>query len=54
MAAVIIESAVTLSGLPVGNPILGHIILGCFCQILGQFSNFKGHFGGNNATFYRL
>ena len=36
-----------ITGLPVGNPILGHDILGNFCPILGHFLYFLGHFGGN-------
>ena len=35
------------TGLPAGNPILGHNILGHFCPILGHFLYLLGHFGGN-------
>ncbi len=34
-------------GLPVGNPILGHDILGHFWTILGHFLYFLGQFGRN-------
>ena len=36
-----------IADLPVGNPILGHNMLGLFCPILGHFSHILGHFGGN-------
>ncbi len=32
------------TGLPAGNPILGHSILGYFCPNLGHFSHILGHF----------
>ncbi len=35
------------AGLPVGNFILGHNILGHFCPILGHFLDILGHFCGN-------
>ncbi len=33
-------------GFPMGNPILGHNILGNFCPILDHFWHILGHFGG--------
>ena len=35
------------TGVPAGNPILGHNILGHFCPTLGHFLYILGHFSGN-------
>ncbi len=51
------------AGLPVGNPILGHNILGHFCPILGHFTHILGDgnkwhwvalFGSELHNFYEV
>ncbi len=37
------------AGLPAGNPILGHKILGHFFRILGHFVKILGHFNSKNV-----